>query len=225
MFQIFNLRTNSWTEGPSLQNARKSHACGIINDRLVVVGGTLEQNPVLTSEFIKLDEIRSGKWKAMISLDSWHNGSNVCQIGESQAILISGYGCNNDKLLDLNRNTLEALALNGTVGLNRDHPGVASDEKNNIFVAGGSVDQNAVGIVEKYDISSRSWTELENMKMARVNPGLVFARDKLFAIGGKNSKQTTENYDFEKNQWSLMEGLALNSENDEYLAIVVNFQK
>uniref|UniRef100_A0A4X1T6Q3 BTB domain-containing protein n=1 Tax=Sus scrofa TaxID=9823 RepID=A0A4X1T6Q3_PIG len=59
-----------------------------------------------------------------------------------------------------------------------------------IYVCGGSLGNNVSGRVlnscEVYDPATETWTELCPMIEARKNHGLVFVKDKIFAVGGQN---------------------------------------
>ena len=39
----FNVRTNQWSEGPAMQDARKCHATAVLNNNLYVMGGSDQQ--------------------------------------------------------------------------------------------------------------------------------------------------------------------------------------
>ncbi|CAJ0966197.1 unnamed protein product [Ranitomeya imitator] len=64
-----------------------------------------------------------------------------------------------------------------------------------IYVCGGSLGNNVSGRVlnccEVYDPTTETWTELCPMIEARKNHGLVFVKDRIFAIGGQNGLGTT----------------------------------
>ncbi|XP_041322690.1 kelch-like protein 7 isoform X1 [Pyrgilauda ruficollis] len=80
-----------------------------------------------------------------------------------------------------------------------------------IYVCGGSLGNNVSGRVlnscEVYDPATETWTELCPMIEARKNHGLVFVKDKIFAVGGQNSLGGLDNveyYDIKMNEWKMV---------------------
>ncbi|KAB1276505.1 Kelch-like protein 7 [Camelus dromedarius] len=80
-----------------------------------------------------------------------------------------------------------------------------------IYVCGGSLGNNVSGRVlnscEVYDPATETWTELCPMIEARKNHGLVFVKDKIFAVGGQNSLGGLDNveyYDIKLNEWKMV---------------------
>ena len=85
------------------------------NNKLCVVGGTDAQLPVLTSEYLDLDNDlvlspmrekytneasnEASPWKYFGGqLPSWHNGSAGLMVSQSQIVALSIYGTDHDKL-------------------------------------------------------------------------------------------------------------------------------
>nr|XP_060639326.1 kelch-like protein 7 [Anolis sagrei ordinatus] len=80
-----------------------------------------------------------------------------------------------------------------------------------IYVCGGSLGNNVSGRVlnscEVYDPATETWTELCPMLEARKNHGLVFVKDKIFAVGGQNGLGGLDNveyYDIKVNEWKMV---------------------
>uniref|UniRef100_A0AC11EJU9 Kelch like family member 7 n=1 Tax=Ovis aries TaxID=9940 RepID=A0AC11EJU9_SHEEP len=80
-----------------------------------------------------------------------------------------------------------------------------------IYVCGGSLGNNVSGRVlnscEVYDPATETWTELCPMIEARKNHGLVFVKDKIFAVGGQNGLGGLDNveyYDIKLNEWKMV---------------------
>ncbi|KFZ46582.1 Kelch-like 7, partial [Antrostomus carolinensis] len=80
-----------------------------------------------------------------------------------------------------------------------------------IYVCGGSLGNNVSGRVlnscEVYDPATETWTELCPMIEARKNHGLVFVKDKIFAVGGQNGLGGLDNveyYDIKMNEWKMV---------------------
>lgn len=80
-----------------------------------------------------------------------------------------------------------------------------------IYVCGGSLGNNVSGRVlnscEVYDPATETWTELSMMNDARKNHGLVFVKDKIFAVGGQNSLgglDSVEYFDIKLNEWKIV---------------------
>ncbi|MEJ1279525.1 kelch-like 7 [Cricetulus griseus] len=80
-----------------------------------------------------------------------------------------------------------------------------------IYVCGGSLGNNVSGRVlsscEVYDPATETWTELCSMIEPRKNHGLVFVKDKIFAVGGQNGLGGLDNveyYDIKLNEWKMV---------------------
>nr|XP_020033562.1 kelch-like protein 7 isoform X3 [Castor canadensis] len=80
-----------------------------------------------------------------------------------------------------------------------------------IYVCGGSLGNNVSGRVlsscEVYDPATETWTELCPMIEPRKNHGLVFVKDKIFAVGGQNGLGGLDNveyYDIKLNEWKMV---------------------
>uniref|UniRef100_A0A8C8TV26 Kelch-like 7 n=1 Tax=Peromyscus maniculatus bairdii TaxID=230844 RepID=A0A8C8TV26_PERMB len=80
-----------------------------------------------------------------------------------------------------------------------------------IYVCGGSLGNNVSGRVlsscEVYDPATETWTELCSMIEPRKNHGLVFVKDKIFAVGGQNGLGGLDNveyYDIKSNEWKMV---------------------
>ena len=46
-FTTFNIRTNVWSEGPPMMDARKCHGAAVLDSKLYVMGGSDQQLSVL----------------------------------------------------------------------------------------------------------------------------------------------------------------------------------
>ena len=51
-FTTFNVRTNVWSDGPPMLDARKCHGAAVLEGKLYVMGGSDQQLSVLSAEVI-----------------------------------------------------------------------------------------------------------------------------------------------------------------------------
>ena len=219
-FLIYNLRTNTWSEGPEMITARKSHSCGMFGNRLYVAGGTDDQMPVSTSEFIDLDApLSAWEWKTAADLAFWHNGVSFLRFGSKMAVL-SSYSAENDKIFQPEVNSWTALPVRSEDKnrICRDRCGVAK-VGGNIVVAGGVVGRTLTKEVESYDFDSQLWEMMPSLNVPREGCGLVEVHDKVFAVGGRGSKGTTEC--LEEGKWTVLEFAGPKLKDDEYVALEV----
>ena len=58
--------------------------------------------------------------------------------------------------------------------------------------------------VDCYDPVSDTWASLSDMIIPRMGHGLLFANDKLYAVGGAYDVDTIEEYDPKKDEWRIL---------------------
>ena len=95
----------------------------------------------------------------------------------------------------------------------RSEPGIGV-LKDKIYVVGGTVyqedgDGEHKTCVEVYDPSKNQWSSAASMNMVRVDPALLGANGKLYALGSVDSDEISHNswewYDPAEDKWTLME--------------------
>ena len=91
------------------------------------------------------------------------------------------------------------------------HSTVAYDKK--LFVIGGASERHIISSVEVYSSKTNQFSFVANMNFPRSNFGCCIVDSSLYVIGGllnlKNSTDTVEIYDFERNEWKSGPSLPL----------------
>ena len=164
-FTTFNIRTNVWSEGPGMLDARKCHGTAVLDGKLYVMGGSDQQLSVLTAECLDLTLPEDQwMWRPVSTLPSWHNG-NYAPALHGKLYLPVAYGADTDKCY--HPDTDLWLAWEGEGGQqreSRDRPGVGS-LGDNIYLVGGASTRQLLDIVERWD--GHNWTRLASLNIAR----------------------------------------------------------
>lgn len=221
-FVTFNVRTNEWSEGPSMITARKCHASAVLDGKLYVMGGSDSQLSVLTAECLDLTQPEDQwAWHSLSPLPTWHNGSFSSVIG-SRLYLPVAYGSDNDKLYDTSRDLWLGWEGSGEGEdgnrISRDRPGVGQ-LGDKIYLIGGAGMRELMDTVECWDGSV--WRRTCSLTLPREGPGVVNHDGKLYAIGGRGGDGTVEIYDPTLDKWEVL-GERLSSQDQEYSAVILD---
>ena len=217
-FLTFNVRTNVWSEGPPMIDARKCHASSVIDGKLYVMGGSDQQMSVLTAECLDLNLPEDQwAWLPVTPLPSWHNGS-FAPVINSCIYLPVAYGSDTDKSYSPGRDLW--LAWEGQINQreSRDRPGVGVLGEN-IYVLGGASTRLLLNMVEKWD--GENWIQVAGLNTPREGPGCVGYGGKLYAIGGRGSEGTVEVYNPEEDTWEILD-MKVGYPEQEYSAVILD---
>ena len=147
-FITFNIRTNVWSEGPGMIDARKCHGSAVMDGKLYVMGGSDQQLSVLTSECLDLSLPEDQwTWRPVSSLPSWHNG-NYAPVINNTLFLPVAYGADTDKRYCAGRDQWLAWEGETRQRESRDRPGVGV-LGDNIYLVGGASTRQLLNTVER----------------------------------------------------------------------------
>ena len=132
---IYDLRSNTWSSGPSLSIPRKCHGSLITRDnKLMIVGGTdSEGNPIHDGEILDLSDDKCFRKISGIGISynislKNYDGNKIIALSNYGGTCDREYDCENSRWVEFNYERL-----------NRDHPGVGCDQRGNVIVAGGNL--------------------------------------------------------------------------------------
>ena len=156
---------------------------------------------VLSAECLDLSVPDSARaWRPLEPLPTWHNGSAAPVVGGNLFLPVA-YGADTDKTYWPRGDRW--LGWAGEPGREpRDRPGVAA-LANSIYVVGGAVGRELVGLVERWD--GEVWSRVAPLAVPREGPGCVAHGGKLWVIGGRGSGGTVECYCPDTDTWQLLE--------------------
>jgi len=219
-FLAFNVRTNIWSEGPPMIDARKCHASAVLDGKLYVMGGSDQQMSVLTAEYLDLTLPEDQwVWRPVTPLPSWHNGS-FAPVINNRIYLPVAYGSDTDKTYEPLRDLYLAWEGRTEEGNreSRDRPGVGvlGDD---IYIMGGASTRLLQNMVERWD--GTNWSRVADLNEAREGPGCVGHGGKLYVIGGRGSRGTVEVYDPESDTWEVLD-MKVGFPEQEYYAVILD---
>ena len=217
-FTTFNVRTNVWSEGPPMLEARKCHGTAVLDGKLYVLGGSDQQMSVLSAEYIDLTQPENQwQWKGVTPLPSWHNG-NYCPVLANTLYLPVAYGSDTDKSFTPGRDLWQGWEGETQQRESRDRPGVGV-LGNNIYLVGGASTRQLLNLVEKWD--GTNWIQVAPLKVAREGPGVVGHDGLLYAIGGRGSGGSVERYHPDTDTWQIMD-IKVGCPDQEYSAVILD---
>ena len=217
-FTTFNVRTNVWSEGPPMMDARKCHGTAVLDGRLYVMGGSDQQLSVLTAECLDLSLPEDQwMWRPISALPSWHNGNYAPVINNSLYLPVA-YGSDTDKCYNPSRDLWLAWEGQEVQRESRDRPGVGVLE-NKVYLVGGASTRQLLDLVEVWDGSN--WSTLAPLHKAREGPGVVGHGGQLYVIGGRGSEGTVEKYDPATDTWTLLD-IKVGCPDQEYSAVILD---
>ena len=111
--EIYDIRSGTWTRGPSMTTPRHHHAAASANGRLVVVGGRSDDD--LSFDGVEQFDPDKGEWSTLAPLPLGVGGLAVAAVGGQ--IVVAGGGDDEERwvtpatwALDLERNSWRRLA-------------------------------------------------------------------------------------------------------------------
>ncbi|XP_044306600.1 kelch-like protein 7 isoform X3 [Varanus komodoensis] len=185
--RYFNPKDYSWTDIRCPFEKRRDAACVFWDNVVYILGGSQLfpikrmdcYNVVKDSWYSKLGPPTPRDSLAACAAEGKIYTSGGSEVGNSALYLFECYDTRTESW-HTKPNMLTQRCSHGMVEAN----GL-------IYVCGGSLGNNVSGRVlnscEVYDPAAETWTELCPMLEARKNHGLVFVKDKIFAVGGQNS--------------------------------------
>ena len=217
-FTTFNVRTNVWSEGPPMLEARKCHGTAVLEGKLYVLGGSDQQMSVLSAECLDLTQPEDQwQWRPLTPLPSWHNG-NYCPVLHNTLYLPVAYGTDTDKTFCPERDLWQGWTGESQQRENRDRPGVGVLGEH-IYLVGGASTRQLLDLVERWD--GTNWTRLAPLQVAREGPGVVGHAGLLYVIGGRGSGGTVERYSPDTDTWTLMD-IKVACPDQEYSAVILD---
>ena len=217
-FSTFNVRTNVWSEGPPMLEARKCHGTAVLEGKLYVLGGSDQQMSVLSAECLDLTQPEDQwQWRPVSPLPSWHNGS-FCPVLSDTLYLPVAYGSDTDKSFTPSRDLWLGWEGESQQRESRDRPGVGV-LGDHIYLVGGASTRQLLHLVERWD--GTNWVRLAPLTVAREGPGVVGHGGLLYVIGGRGSGGSVERYHPDTDTWQLMD-IKVGCPDQEYSAVILD---
>ncbi|MCP4050447.1 MAG: hypothetical protein GY730_07055 [bacterium] len=198
---IYDVATNSWSTGASMPSERSNHGSVAINGKLYVTGTTIfEYDPVLDSWSTISPSMKSSGRHIAVEIDGM-----IVTLGGSSAVEFvypegaSGFGSKMPRMPRLGGAAL-GMGENRRIyicGGVRANPQYVSCKRAEYF-------KNCFKL---NPFSDWEWTSVKSMPTVRADLSVVELNNKLYTIGGRNCKGSTnvvEMYDPELHTWTTV---------------------
>ena len=181
------LHKTKWNKLPEMLAPRDRFNAVGIDNFVYIVGGHDGKEPVSTMESF---DFQSRNWRVHSQMNTVRTGcvTAAVQVGNSEAILVSGGRNNQDGILQT-AEVFNTQNQNWTMVANMrthrtHHCGVVFESE--VFAIGGYDGFNTISTCEKYSPVENQWHDVPNMRRARQNAAATVANKKIFVAGGQD---------------------------------------
>ena len=195
---IYNLRTKTWREGPSMREARRRFGTGVTSENTIyVTGGFYDSRSILSSvEMLKCTENGEplGSWQLLPSISSARYGLEAAVIDDK--VYAIG-GCTDVEQMD----HMEVFEPTLNVWKNCKSMSEARSGHTVCTYNGEICVFGENRKCEKYNPVTDSWTAIAGYPGGARGRGSAVLNNKIYLVGG-NEKIYIDIYDPETNLWS-----------------------
>lgn len=178
--RVFVLRDGTWTQLPRLNRPRAAGAAAVVGDKIVVVGGRVNDGLVKTTEVF--DGTR------------WHDRADIPTPRDHLAAVSDGthlYAVGG-RMLTSSKNTAALERYDPNTNQWTKLPPMptargglgAAIVGGRLIAVGGEAPTSVFRTVEAFDIASGTWSRLPNLQQGRHGLAVTALGDSLYAIGG-----------------------------------------
>jgi non-specific serine/threonine protein kinase len=205
--QNYDPAANAWRPGPDLPLPLHHEMAATFKNEVVVVGGWVPENGVLTAKVSdQVFVLRGGKWVSLPHLKHARAAGAAAVVGDKLVV----FGGQADGKLVPQTEVWDGTSWSDGPNLPtpRDHLAAASDGTY-VYAVGGrnlSADKN-LGALDRYDPSAKTWSKLPDMLTPRGDLGASVVGGRVVAVGGESATgvfSTVESYDINKRTWSSL---------------------
>jgi len=192
-----------WITGPHMPTRRLGPSAGIINNRLIVVGGYLGAD----TNVVEAYDLTTHSWISLPSPNSLIGGGRAEVIDNQLYVL--GHNASNSNILEVYEPTTNMWSMKSSMPTERDQAatGVIGGK---LYVAGGASPGGSpyLDVLEAYDPETDSWASLASMPTTRGAAASGVINNKLYVAGGDDGSNGQVNwlemYDPALNTWSTL---------------------
>jgi len=203
--EVFDPARNSWEYWftmPPMQTKRTLHGAAIGNGKLFVCGGFDGMRDMPTVECYD-PHANSWQTKNVWNLPIGRSYLALCTCG-NKIYAVGGQDRGRDTgprahehvdVFDLYSERWSPIAplATGRLGLTASH--IVHDEKDYLYVCGGSDGSDVLNSVEIYDVEENAWTAAPPMGEPRLGHAAAVLEGKLYVIGGYDGKDTLDTFE------------------------------
>jgi N-acetylneuraminic acid mutarotase len=222
---IYDLKTNTWTQGKSLPDLRMRFSVEAVGDKIYVFGGlNNSKNDVYGSTLIY--DTKTGDWTTGISMDKPKHGVTTAVVGTDIYVIGGAYKISEGTFSVATTMDIYDTLSNSWTTKNKSIPGAWCDAVSEvigdkIYVAGGT-GSSKVGI---YDVTTGVWTVGASLLNSAVYSAAAVVGDEIYIIGGGGSSvydihKKVQIYSTSDNTMRL--GTELNSVRNKTSALVLD---
>ncbi|HEY8206682.1 MAG TPA: kelch repeat-containing protein [Myxococcaceae bacterium] len=211
-FQIYDLATDTWSDGPALPNGTDNAGAVAVGGKVYVFGG--EASPA-----VQVYDVAAGSWSAGPVLPG-PRFSSVVELVDGKVHLAGGWSFDRSNNVSISSHDVFDPAIPGYVAggaapalTARNHAcsGVIGGK---LYVTGGrapgheGADADNVTATEAYDPPTGAWTPLAPLPTPRSGGASAVLGGKLYVLGGglpfNTTHATVERYDPAADRWEAL---------------------
>ena len=185
--EVFNVKTGEWTTGNHMNTVRDSFGAGVVNGKIVAVGG---DNGTFGSSVEIFDPVTK-VWTNAASMTTMRSGHCVAVLGNMVYAMGGGSGTSTAlasvERYDITTNKWTNIAPMNTARSNFAAATVAGK----LYVMGGVAKlggpSSLLKSVELYDPATMKWTNIASMTTPREAGAATTLNDSIYVTGGTNA--------------------------------------
>lgn len=192
-FYVFDPKKNKVVQKRDMPRVRYRHGAAAVNNQIWLVGGRDGMDAHVNA--VDVYDIATDSWTTPGILPGNYNTSdNACFSDNTHIYTVGGYDNEYTALDTVFRidTTQDGLVIDETEPLREprgDVQAVVTSDQTTAYVTGGFTHVNsfcdALGSVEKYDFSNKTWSAAPSLVTGRADKALVQLNGKIFALGGE----------------------------------------
>lgn len=199
---------NHWIRGIDMPTPRTEVTATNIDDSIYVIGGFTSDEEI--TDIVEMFNSSSNSWNQDITPLPFPLHHAVANTYQDKIYVVGGY---TGDWIPSNKLFIYDPALNSWTEGNsmptpRGSPN-ANFVNGTLYVIGGDLDDNAISVVEKYDVASGEWTgSLAPMPTSRHHAGSAVVDGNIYVIGGRITGEMInvdliEKYDPILDKWTV----------------------
>jgi N-acetylneuraminic acid mutarotase len=199
---VYNPETNSWDSVAPMPTARQGIDCGIVDDKIYVIGGVISSDGTFnTASIVKKNEVydpATNTWSEKTSIPTLRNNPAIVTM-DSLVYVIAGAGSPSD--IWKNIGTVECYNPKTDSWITKSNlpikplkPGAVMVNNTIVVLGGMDANNNSLSTVLIYNKENDTWKSITPLPKVNYVGAYASVGNKIYVIGGSNSTPTETYY-------------------------------